>query len=133
MTLQFLLDTDTCVYWLRGRESVRQHMLNTDPTVITISIITLAELRYGAACSAQPDANNQAIDTFTGAIAVIGIDALVAQRFADIKADLRRRGALLEDSDLFIAATALTLGVTLVTNNQEHFRRVPQLKLENWV
>jgi len=132
MTLQFLLDTDTCVYWLRGRESVRQHMLNADPTVITISIITLAELRYGAACSAQPDANNQAIDTFTGAIAVIGIDALVAQRFADIKADLRRRGALLEDSDLFIAATALTLGVTLVTNNQEHFRRVPQLKLENW-
>jgi tRNA(fMet)-specific endonuclease VapC len=132
MTLQFLLDTDTCVYWLRGRESVRQHMLNADPTVIVISIITLAELRYGAACSAQPDANNQAIDTFTGAIAVIGIDALVAQRFADIKADLRRRGALLEDSDLFIAATALTLGVTLVTNNQEHFRRVPQLKLENW-
>lgn len=132
MTLLFLLDTDTCVYWLRGREAVRQHMLNADPGVIAISIITLAELRYGAACSAQPDANHQAINTFTGGITVIGIDAMIAQRFGDIKANLRRQGALLEDSDLFIAATALTLGTTLVTNNNEHFRRVPGIKLENW-
>jgi len=63
---------------------------------------------------------------------VIGIDAMIAQKFGDIKADLRRQGALLEDSDLFIAATALSLEVTLVTNNNEHFRRVPGLKLENW-
>ena len=133
MTLQFLLDTDTCVYWLRGREAVCQHVLNVGPAAIAISIITLAELRHGAACSAQVEANHQAIDAVTGAITVIGIDASMAQRFGDIKADLRPQGALLEDSDLLIAATALSLGVTLVTSNNEHLRLIPGLKLEKWV
>lgn len=133
MTVQFLLDTDTCVYWLRGHEAVRQRVIAFGPTALSISIVTLAELRYGAACSAQPEANHQAIDAFTTAITVVGIDAAIARRFGDIKADLRRQGLLIEDSDLLIGATTLALGLTLVTNNMDHFRRIPGLSLANWI
>jgi tRNA(fMet)-specific endonuclease VapC len=132
MTVQFLLDTDTCVYWLRGREAVRQRVIAFGPTAISISIIILAELRYRAACSAQPEANHQAIDAFTIAIIVVGIDAAIARRFGDIKADLRRQGLLSEDSDLLIGGTTLALGLTSVTNNTEHFHHIPGLSLANW-
>jgi tRNA(fMet)-specific endonuclease VapC len=132
MTLQYLLDTDTCVYWLRGKTAVRDRVNAVGPTVLAISIVTLAELRYGAACSAKPTENQQAIDVFAAALSIIGIDALIAQRFGDIKAVLRQQGQLLEDSDLFIAATALSLGFTLVTNNTAHFQRIAGLRLERW-
>ena len=62
--MKFLLDTDTCVFWLRGYASVRDHLAAVGPEVIAISVITLAELRYGAACSARPASNHQAVDDF---------------------------------------------------------------------
>jgi len=132
MSLQFLLDTDTCVYWLRGRESIRERVTAVGLATLGISVITLAELRYGAACSAQPEANQQAVDAFSDAIVVIGVDAAIARAFGEINAALRVQGMLLEDSDLLIGATARTYGLTLVTNNSEHFRRIPGLSLENW-
>src|SRR5262245_59270027 len=132
MSLQFLLDTDTCVYWLRGRESIRERVTAVGLATLGISIITLAELRYGAACSAQPEANQRAVDAFSEGIIVIGVDASIALAFGDIKAALRVQGMLLEDSDLLIGATARTYGLTLVTNNSEHFRRIPGLSFDNW-
>jgi tRNA(fMet)-specific endonuclease VapC len=131
--MNFLLDTDTCVFWLRGRESVRDHVTAVGPESIGISIITLAELRYGAACSARPEANQQAIDAFISAIDVLDIDLKIAHAFGDIKAELRKQGMLIEDFDLIIAATARVHDLTLVTNNVEHFRRIPGLHLENWI
>jgi tRNA(fMet)-specific endonuclease VapC len=132
MSLQYLLDSDTCVFWLRKRDSVRQRVAKVGPTRIAVSMIALAELRYGAACSAHPVANHQAIDDFVGGITIVGVDGRVARLFGDIKADLRHQGMLIEDSDLLIAATARALGLTLVTNNTEHFQRVAGLSLENW-
>ncbi len=132
MSLQFLLDTDTCIYWLRGRESIRERVTALGLATLGISVITLAELRYGAACSARPEANQQTVDAFSDAIIVIGVDAAIARAFGEIKAALRVQGMLLEDSDLLIGATARTYGLTLVTNNSEHFRRIPGLSLENW-
>ncbi len=132
MSLQFLLDTDTCIYWLRGRESIRERVTALGLATLGISVITLAELRYGAACSARPEANQRTVDAFSDAIIVIGVDAAIARAFGEIKAALRVQGMLLEDSDLLIGATARTYGLTLVTNNSEHFRRIPGLSLENW-
>ena len=68
--MKFLLDTDTCVFWLRGRESVRSRLVAGDPEVTSISVITLAELRYGAACSSHPEANHHAIDDFVSGVAI---------------------------------------------------------------
>jgi predicted nucleic acid-binding protein len=98
-----------------------------------VSIVTVAELRYGAACSAQAAANHQAIDAFLSGVAVVGLDPAIARQFGDVKATLRTHGQLLEDADLLIAATALTYQLILVTNNRQHFARIVDLRLENWL
>jgi len=95
-------------------------------------VITLAELRYGADCSAQPTANHQAIDDFLSGVAVLVVDADIARAFGEIKAQLRRQGNLIEDFDLLLAATAFANGLTLITNNSAHFGRVAGLILDNW-
>lgn len=97
--MKFLLDTDTCVYWLRGHLSVREHLNEIDPQ-------TLAELRYGAAYSERPANNHQAINDFISAITVLGLTPEAVSIFGDVKANLRRNGQLIEDMDLLIAATA---------------------------
>lgn len=131
--MRFLLDTDTCVFALRGRASVRERLAAIGPEQVALSVITLAELRYGASCSARPQANHHAIDDFVSALAVLGVDAETARAFGDIKAHLRQAGQLIEDMDLLIAATAHAYDLTLVTNNAAHFGRIPGLRLENWV
>ena len=129
--MNVLLDTDTCVYALRGHPVVRSRLTAIDPATVAISVVTLAELRYGAACSTRPDANHQAVDDFVQAISLIGVDPAIARAFGEIKLELRRQGSLIEDFDLLIAATARTYRLTLVTNNQGHFGRIPDLTLDN--
>ncbi len=131
--MNYLLDTDTCVYALRGRPLVRERLTAVGPEAVAISIITLVELRYGAACSARPEDNHRAIEDFVQGVYLLGIDPAIARAFGDLKADLRQRGELIEDFDLLIASTARTLNLILVTNNLDHFRRIPGLRLENWV
>jgi tRNA(fMet)-specific endonuclease VapC len=130
--MSFLLDTDICVYWLRGDDVVRKRLAQAGLTEVSISIITLAELYYGADCSANAEANRQAVDVFAKGISLIGISYPSADIFARTKAGLRKAGMLIEDLDLLIAATALAHDLTLVTNNTEHFKRIPDLKLEYW-
>lgn len=95
--------------------------------------MTVAELRYGAACSAKAATNHQAIDDFLSGIATVGLDPAIARQFGEVKATLRVQGQLIEDADLFIATTALTYQLTLVTNNTQHFARITGLQLENWL
>nr|WP_083778622.1 PIN domain-containing protein [Oscillochloris trichoides] len=133
MSIQYILDTDTCVAWLRTNTNIRQRVTQVGPAALGVSIVTVAELRYGASCSAQATANHQAIDGFLSGLAIISIDPAIARQFGDVKAMLRVRGQLLEDADLLIAATALTYHLTLVTNNTHHFARIANLDLENWM
>ena len=99
---------------------------------MAISIITVAELYYGAACSGNPDANRKAVSDLIGRIAVLPISSEAARLFGSIKAGLREDGTLIEDMDLLIAATALAHDLTLVTNNIRHFDRIPKMQLESW-
>jgi tRNA(fMet)-specific endonuclease VapC len=133
MTIRYLLDTDTCVAWLRQNAAVRQRVTQVGPAALAVSIVTVAELRYGAACSAQAAANHQAIDGFLSGLGVISLDPAIARQFGDVKAVLRAQGQLLEDADLFIATSALAYQLTLVTNNTQHFARIAGLQLENWL
>lgn len=130
--MNYLLDTDTCVYALRGRAAVRERLAAIGPEAVAISIITLAELRYGAACSTRPTENHQTVDDFVQGLHLLGMDTATTRLFGELKAALRQKGELIEDFDLVIAATALTLDLTLITNNVNHFRRIPGLHLENW-
>lgn len=131
--MTFLLDTDTCVFALRGLQGVRDRLYAADADTVAISVITLAELHYGADCSTSPKANHQAVDDFANGIVVLGLDEWIVRLFGEFKAQLRRRGALIDDFDLLIAATAHRHQFTLVTHNLDHFGRLPELLLEDWV
>lgn len=135
--MSFLLDTDTCVFWLRGRTTVRDHIDRVieelSAAALAISVVTLAELRYGADYSDRPADNHQAIDGFVSGLTVLTVGQEAASVFGQVKADLRRKGMLIEDLDLLIAATAKAHDLTLVTNNKAHFNRIAGLRLENWL
>jgi predicted nucleic acid-binding protein len=131
--MRYLLDTDTCVFALRGHESLRERFDALAPEAIAVSVVTLAELRYGAAWSARPEANHQVVGDFASGVIVLGLDDEIAHLFGEFKAQLRRRGALIDDFDLLIAATAHHYRLTLITHNQAHFRRIPELQMEDWV
>jgi tRNA(fMet)-specific endonuclease VapC len=131
--MTYLLDTDTCVFALRGSESVHDRLSAADSETVAISAVTLAELHYGAACSARPEANHQVVDDFASGVVVLGRDGETARLFGEFKAQLRKRGLPIDDFDLLIAATAHRNPLMLITHNLDHFARLPELQLEDWV
>jgi tRNA(fMet)-specific endonuclease VapC len=129
---QYMLDTDTVSFALRGHGRVAARLLERRPSELCISSITIAELRFGAEARRSQKLHNL-ISTFTEAIVVAPFDQPAADRFAAVAASLARRGVPIGTFDTLIAAHALSLGVIFVTNNTKHFRRVVGLKTENWV
>jgi tRNA(fMet)-specific endonuclease VapC len=127
-----MLDTDTVSFALRGFGGVSTRLLEHKPSEICISAITLAELRYGADRRSSRKLHG-IIDAFATAVAVVSFDVAVAARFGSVAATLVRKGMPIGDFDALIAAHALALDLTLVTNNTKHFSRVHGLRMANWV
>lgn len=96
--------------------------------------IALAELRFGASSSRRVAENLARIDLMLDRVAFAPVDRLIAERFGDLKADLRHRGVTKSDADLLIAATALQLGAILVTNDRDLLDgSIRELVVENWI
>jgi len=127
-----LMDTDVCVELLRGNKKVLAHRSRASGEV-AISFMTVGELFYGAERSNRPDHNVNLIECFLVSVDCIHSDRAVMVRFGRLKADLVGKGLALSDADLLIAATALTHGELLVTGNEDHFSRIPGLRLANWI
>jgi tRNA(fMet)-specific endonuclease VapC len=132
MTAKFLLDTDTVSFALRGQGHVGQRIVEHRPSELAISSITLAELRYGAERRKSRKLHHL-IDAFVSNVAVLPFDEDCAGRFGKLASDLVSRGAPIGDYDTLIAAHAMQLGLTLVTNNVKHFDRVAGLNTANWL
>jgi len=128
----YMLDTDTVSFALRGQGRVAIRLLAHRPSDICMSSLTLAELRYGADLRRSRKLN-RLIDTFADSVAVADFDRAAAERYGGLGAQLSRRGVPIGTVDTLIAAHALALGLTLVTNNEKHFTRVPGLKVETWL
>jgi|ERR1041385_3174370 tRNA(fMet)-specific endonuclease VapC len=126
-----MLDTDTVSYALRGQGDVEANIQRQRPSELCISSITLAELRFGADVRASAKIH-RLIDTFTAAVQVMPFDAEGAARFGVVAATLRAQGSPIGQFDVLIAAHAMALRLTLVTNNVQHFNRVRGLKIEKW-
>ncbi len=107
-------------------------MSATDPNDLAVSIITVAELHYGADCSEKPEYNHKIVNNFVNGLSILNLEQTIACKFGEIKARLRQKGTLIEDFDLLIAATALNNNLVLVTNNVDHFTRIEKLQIENW-
>jgi tRNA(fMet)-specific endonuclease VapC len=127
-----MLDTDTASYAMRGEGGVARRILQHRRTDLCVSALTLAQLRHGA--SRRNSAKlHVLIDVLIGDLAVLPFDRTCANRYADLATNLARRGSSIGEFDTLIAAHALTLDLTLVTNNVKHFQRVRGLKVENWL
>ena len=129
---QYMLDTDTVSFALRGHGRVAGRLLERRPSEICISSIALAELRFGAEAR-RSRTLHRLINTFVEAVEVVSFDQPAADRFAAVAASLARRGEPIGTFDTLMAAHALSLGLTFVTNNTQHFERVVGLRTENWV
>ena len=126
-----MLDTDTVSFALRGEGRVAEGLLDHRPSDLCVSAITLAELNYGADAKRSRKLR-RLIDTFAQSVQTVPFDARAAGRFGVVAAALARKGTPIGGFDTLIAAHALALGLTLVTNKTQHFNRVSGLKVENW-
>lgn len=133
MTSRYMLDTDICVYFQSGRiESVVSRIARLATGEAVLSLITYGELRAGAERSARRERSLQNLEELIGIFPVMPMSVEVARDYAAIRADLQRQGNLIGANDLWIAAHARAERMTLVTNNEREFRRVPGLAVENW-
>jgi len=130
---RYILDTDICIYWLKGSEQLKKKIQQVGPEKLGVAIFSLAELLYGAYHSQRVEQNIMDIQRFTSKIKVFGFDDDAADFFGKIKAGLRKKGQIIEDLDILIASTVLSHGAVLVTNNTSHFARINGLRHENWL
>jgi tRNA(fMet)-specific endonuclease VapC len=128
----FMLDTDTVSFALRGVGSVAARLAKRKRSELCLSAITIAELRFGAD-KRRSRKIHQAIDLFLSGVEVLPFDNAAGEKFGAIAAALATAGEPIGQMDTLIAGHALSVGATLVTNNQKHFSKVRGLKIENWV
>ena len=131
--IKYLLDTNIVIYVLKRRPIEALEAFNKNANRMAISSITLSELIYGAEKSANVDKNLEAVEDFVSHLDVFSYDAKASQQYGQIKARLEKRGELIGENDIHIAAHAISQGLILVSNNLKEFKRVPNLALENWV
>lgn len=128
-----LLDTDICIGLLRGNRAVVRRRESCSDAV-AIAAMTAAELFYGAAKSAKPDANRHAVEQFIMTLPILHSNVPMLRTFGQLKTTLELAGTPLPDADIFIAATALTsCAGRLITGNRVHFQRFPGLMLDDWL
>jgi tRNA(fMet)-specific endonuclease VapC len=131
--LRYMLDTDTCSYILKRSHPAVLRRLQAVPVAdVCMSVVTRAELLNGVEVSPRRDQDAAALSAFLPYVHALDFTGDAASHYADIRADLKRRGALIGANDLFIAAHARALALTLVTNNTKEFERVKDLSVENW-
>lgn len=131
--MRYLLDTNVWVDFLRQRSPrVAARIRSTDPDDLSISSVVLAELRYGAEKSRNPERNHAQIDILVRDVPLLEFDALAAASFGRLRTALESQGTVIGPYDMMIAAQALSHGLVLVTDNEDEFRRVWGLRVENW-
>jgi tRNA(fMet)-specific endonuclease VapC len=128
---QYLLDTNICIYYLKGLYDLDKKVKEVKIDNCFISEITLAELKFGVENSSNPSKNQSALDNFLTRIQVLPIFEAI-DTYAKEKARLRKSGKTIDDFDLLIGTTAVAYGLTMVTNNTSHFQNIKNIKLDNW-
>ncbi len=136
--MNYLLDTDTCIYLMTDREPQRRERIlahleamKPDETAY-LSSVTVLELSYGAHKGRWRKANTELLDRFMLDFAIASFDESAARIGGALRASLEKKGKPIGPLDTLIAAHALSLGATLVTNNVREFSRMPSLHVKNW-
>lgn len=132
--MKFLLDTNICIYIIKQKPArVFEKFQTLASSDIGISSITVAELEYGAYKSQRIEQNRLAISQFLITLEIVPFDERATQIYGQKRAELEKKGIVIGSMDLLISSQAMSLGLTLVTNNVRELSRIPGLILENWV
>ena len=133
MEPRYLLDTNICIYIRKKRpEEVLRRFRKLRPGEAVLSVITYGELLYGAAKSQQRSAALERLHELVNLLPALSLPERAAEAYGTIRAQLKSKGEMIGNNDLWIAAHAVAAGLTLVTNNEREFRRVRGLKVQNW-
>ena len=130
--MKFLLDTDTCIYALKQNPAVLKHLLAQSRQDIAVSVITEAELRTGAAKSTSAAKTLRLVENFLRPLGVLEFTSNDAASYAQVRAKLERAGTPIGPLDTLIAAQAIARKLVLVSNNEREFRRIVDLRIDNW-
>lgn len=128
---KYLIDTNTCIYYIKGKFDLKSKFEKANPDNCFISEITLAELKFGVENSEKKEKNQKTLDNFLTGVKIVPIFHSL-DLYAKEKAQLRKVGTPIDDFDLLIGVTAVTHNLTLVTNNIDHFKRIRRISLEDW-
>lgn len=132
--MKYMLDTTICVSLIRQKPAgLIERLTSHVPGEVGISIITVAELSYGAQKSAQVKHNLLALEQFLLPLEVADFDQPASNAYGLIRAYLEKSGNIIGSMDMLIGAHALSLEVILVTNNTREFKRIPNLLIEDWM
>lgn len=127
----YLIDTNTCIYYIKGKFELKKKFEDADPDNCFISEITLAELMFGVENSEKKEKNQKTLDNFVTGVKIVPIFHSL-DLYAKEKARLRKAGTPIDDFDLLIGVTSVTHNLTMVTNNTNHFNRIKGIALEDW-
>lgn len=128
----YVLDTNLYIYIINERTAVLQKKLNRHVGYVCISSITLAKLCFGVENSKRWEANLAEVLEFAANLSVLPFDETAAIEYGQARAALQQAGQRIGSNDMLIAAHALGVDATLVTNNAKEFSRVKGLRVENW-
>ena len=128
---KYLIDTNTCIYYIKGKFDLNKKFEKVDTDNCFISEITLAELKFGVENSEKKDKNQKTLDNFLTGVKIVPIFHSL-DLYAKEKARLRKAGNPVDDFDLLIGVTSVTHNLTMVTNNTDHFKRIKGIALEDW-
>ena len=131
--LRYMLDTDICSYVMkRSHDALLWRLQKLPVSDVCISVVTKSELLYGVEVSPRRQQDEAALKAFLNYVEVLDFPDNASSHYAQVRAQLKKSGKMIGANDLFIAAHARSLGLTLVTHNTQEFRRVNRLTVEDW-
>lgn len=130
--MKYLLDTNICIHFLRGRYGLLEKFKSIGLENCAISEITMAELTFGAENSPHPNRNKLVLEKFLNQLIILPLFNAI-EIYAKEKVRLRKKGKMISDFDLLIGATAIGHNLLMITENQKEFKRISDIKIENWV
>lgn len=131
--LTYMLDTNIVIYTIKRKPLELREKFNQNASRLCVSSITVAELYYGAEKSQFPEKNLAVVEDFLSRLTILDYASKAAFHFGNIKAILSKKGQIIGENDIHIAAHARSEGLILVSNNMSEFERVEGLRLENWI
>jgi tRNA(fMet)-specific endonuclease VapC len=127
--MRYILDTDWIINLLAGKKDAEERIQQFDPEEIVVSLVAVAEIYESAYNFANPEAHIKTFRSFLSNFQLLNLNLPIIEKFAEVRAHLRRRGQMISDFDILLGATALHYDLIVLTYNKKHFQRIPDIKI----